>query len=77
MKSLREQIACKCIHFNGIMNKSCKVGIRYADVRVDRPYKFPCIQTGGECSKAQFRTEEEINKELEEIKKILNKNSKL
>lgn len=67
MKSLREQISCKCVHFNGIMNNECKVGIKYADVRVDKPYKFPCLQTGGFCDKSKFRTEDEVTQEIEEI----------
>lgn len=70
MKSLKDQISCKCIHFNGIMNECCKVGIKYADVRVDIPYKFPCLKTGGECSSSQFRTDEEVKKEISEIEGI-------
>jgi hypothetical protein len=52
MKSLHEQIANKCIHFNGIMEKTCKAGICYSDVREEPgegPYKFPCLKQGGEC----------------------------
>ncbi len=67
MKTLHEQIANKCIHFNGIMNDCCKAGVNYADVRVGKPYLFPCIKTGGECVKAQFRNEDEIKKYIEEI----------
>jgi hypothetical protein len=66
-KTLYEQIACKCLHFNGVMNKSCNIGINYADVRVDKPYKFPCLQQGGECAKAEFPTEEQITKKLQAI----------
>lgn len=66
-KTLHEQIACKCIHFNGVMNKSCKAGINYEDVRIDRPYKFPCLQQGGACLKAQFPTEEKITAKLQSI----------
>ncbi len=67
MKTLKEQIESKCVHFNGIMNNCCKVGVNYADVRVDKPYKFPCLKQGGECSKSQFPTTEEINSRIEEI----------
>lgn len=66
-KTLHEQIACKCIHFNGVMNDSCKAGINYSDVRVGKPYKFPCLQQGGECATAKFPTEEEIKTRIEEI----------
>ena len=67
MLSLDEQIARKCIHFNGVMEKVCKAGINYADVRVGRPYQFPCLKQGGECSHAQFQTNEEVKAELAEI----------
>lgn len=67
MKSLKEQIADKCIHFNGVMNTTCKADIKYADVRVDKPYKFPCLKQGGECPHAKFRTEEEVNEYLKRI----------
>jgi hypothetical protein len=49
------------------MNKECEAGINYADVRIDKPYKFPCLQQGGECAKAEFLTEEQIAKELQAI----------
>lgn len=70
MKSLHEQIANKCIHFNGIMEKTCKAGICYADVRDEPdegPYKFPCLKQGGECKMAEFMTEEQVNNRVEEI----------
>lgn len=67
MLSLEEQIARECIHFNGVMEKVCKAGISYADVRVGRPYQFPCLKQGGECSHAQFQTNEEVKAELAEI----------
>jgi len=67
MKTLEEQIANKCIHFNGIMNDCCKAGIRYAEVRMnDKPYKFPCLKQGGECPKSQFLTHEEAKRKLAE-----------
>lgn len=69
MKSLKDQIADKCIHFNGVMEKVCKAGITYADIRVegDGPYKFPCLTQGGQCSSAQFRTPEEVEAEVKSI----------
>lgn len=66
-KSLHDQISCKCIHFNGVTNKECKAGISYADVRIDKPYKFPCLQQGGECSKGEFPTEEQVKAEIRSI----------
>lgn len=76
MKTLNEQIAGKCIHFNGLGNKLCDAGIKYKDVEVKgaRPIRIPCLKdsclTGGECSKIQFPTDEEIAKQTEEIKAI-------
>lgn len=67
MKTLHEQIANKCIHFNGILNKICKAGINYDNVKIDRPFKFPCLKQGGECSYAKFLTEEEVNTKVAEI----------
>lgn len=69
MKSLRDQIADKCIHFNGVMEKICKSGIAYTDVRVegDGPYKFPCLKQGGQCSSAQFLTPEEVDAKVKSI----------
>ena len=67
MKSLEEQISTKCIHFNGVMNECCKAGIKYANVRVDRPYKFPCLKQGGICASSQFLTEDQVKIEVAEI----------
>lgn len=65
--SMHEQLARKCIHFNGIMEKTCKAGISYADVRVGKPYKFPCLKQGGQCLHAQFLTEEEVQEQVKVI----------
>lgn len=67
MKTLKEQIADKCIHFNGIMNKECNAGINYDDVKVDRHFKFPCLKQGGECAHSKFRTDEEVEAKVKEI----------
>ena len=32
MKTLAEQIACKCKHFNGRMNDKCDAGVVYLTV---------------------------------------------
>lgn len=71
MKTLKEQIQNRCIHFTGIFtNATCKAGVNYADVRTDdRPIKLPCLKQGGECLKSQFPTEEQAKAEAEEIEK--------
>lgn len=65
--SLEDQISRKCIHFNGVMNDLCNAGVKYSDVRIDKPYKFPCLSQGGECPKASFRTEDEVKQKVAEI----------
>ena len=50
------------------MNDCCKAGIKYADVRTnDRPYKFPCLNQGGECNTRKFKTQDEVKAELDEL----------
>ena len=70
MKSLEDQISNRCIHFNGIMNKCCKVGINYDDVKVDKPFKFPCLKQGGECSHSQFPSPEQVQERIKEISEL-------
>lgn len=63
MKTLREQKANKCVHFNGTQNKVCEVGIEYPKG------PLPCFRdsaVGGECEKCQWRTDEQIDKEIAE-----------
>lgn len=67
MLTLEQQIARKCIHFNGVINRTCDAGVNYADVRFDKPYQFPCLKQGGECSKSWFRTQQEVKARVEEI----------
>lgn len=70
MLSLEEQISRKCIHFNGVMEKVCKAGVNYKDVRETPPtgpYKFPCLKQGGECKHAQFTTDEEVKDKVAAI----------
>lgn len=67
---LRKQMENKCIHFTGLFgNTECKAGMVYAEVRDDsvRPYLFPCLNQGGECSKCQFPTEEEIQEHIKDV----------
>lgn len=67
MLTLEEQIARKCIHFNGVMEKVCKAGVNYDDVKVHKPFGLPCLQQGGECQYAKFPTEEEVKKKVSDI----------
>lgn len=68
MKSLKQQIACKCIHFNGLMNDTCKAGIKYIDVKPFGPLKLPCLQQGGHCDKSEFLLPDEVDDRVKEIK---------
>lgn len=71
MKTLAEQIGNKCIHFNGVMGKTCRCGINYQEISdpIARPIKLPCFKDTGmtNCEKAQFRTPEEVEIEVNEI----------
>lgn len=65
-----EQIQNRCIHFNGIQNTKCKASISYADVRIGRPYKFPCLNQGGTCDKCVFPTADEVETERRELEAL-------
>lgn len=76
MKSINKQIADKCIHFTGLMNKQCNAGIMYEIVKLpnQRPYKIPCLKnnlmSGGVCNSMQFPDKEEVNKQVQGIKEM-------
>lgn len=70
MKTLVDQLSIKCIHFTGIMNECCAAGVKYSDVRVGKPYEFPCIGTGGECSKRKLRTPAEVEKHIKDLEDL-------
>ena len=73
MRSLKEQIAGKCIHFTGTSKEKCKKGIAYDSVKDKsvRPYKLPCLAheyiNGGECKYCEFPSKEEAEKQVKEI----------
>ena len=71
MQTLEEQIADWCVHFNGIQNTACKIGIPYKSVRRE-PGKLPCIKSDGccdACPSATFLTGEEVVAQVEKINK--------
>lgn len=88
-RSLHNQIADKCIHFNGIQNKACKAGVVYDDLdkenRVEYRAGLPCFHSdssiaqrlGGKpqchCPHVQFPTEEEAQKEVDEMDREMEK----
>lgn len=65
-RSLKEQIESKCVHFNGLVNETCKAGVNYESVGAKRMgMDKPCFKGGsGTCDKCRFPTEEEV---LEEV----------
>lgn len=72
MKSLREQIAGKCLHFNGMMNEVCEVGVKYEDVR--GPSRGPaggrliaCFNECDTCTRREMPTEADVAARIEEI----------
>jgi hypothetical protein len=75
----RKQRASSCVHFNGIQNKACKVGVAYESVRdsAASPYRWPCLPDDrGPCatSCASFRlpTPEEIEAEERRVEELVN-----
>jgi hypothetical protein len=87
-RSLAEQYANKCIHFNGVMNNRCEADIAYADVRQpiedrqpgDLAYALPCLKDRkghATCALLQFPTAEEAieheNKAEARIAELLGK----
>ena len=76
-KTLEQQIGNKCRHFNGIMNDTCKAGIRYKDVRdsTSHPYRWPCFRDeadGLSCSAVSYYTPDEVAAQVAESKAALN-----
>lgn len=73
-RDLKNQVSSRCIHFTGIMNEKCDAGVCYKDVRVKPKdggmYQFPCIKTGGHCDKCKFKSEAEVQEELNEIEEL-------
>lgn len=60
--TLHDQIAKKCIHFNGILNKTCKAGVCYECIR-----DLPCFRKSAavdvkptSCASCEWPTEEYI-----------------
>lgn len=70
MKSLEEQIGCRCVHFNGIREegRACDAGIVYATVKGQAKgfAAFPCFREGEAvpCDKRHFPTPEEVAAEV-------------
>ena len=76
MKSLYEQKANKCRHFNGLMNDKCEAGVSYESVRVSgepgKGYNLPCFKdcsVGCTCKNQSFKTHDEITAEIDAVRK--------
>lgn len=67
MRTLKEQIESRCVHFTGVQNDTCKAGIKYAQFR---PMKqgLPCIKFRDEspplCDRRESPTPEAVQKEI-------------
>lgn len=78
MKSLREQIECCCVHFNGTQYASCKAGVVYADVKDESQVgrgRFPCWRDSESlpCDQRRYPTPEEVAAEIAEIEESSNR----
>jgi len=72
MKTLAEQIANRCEHFNGTQNDKCKAGVTYADLQKGKKLgALPCFKDEAEksgvgCEFRLFPTPEEVQAQVEE-----------
>jgi len=79
MKTLAAQIANKCIHFSGIMNKCCKAGVPYDSVHdtSTSPHRFACLRDEGAdfmpCAKREWPSDEYVSARVRESKESLAK----
>lgn len=65
-KTLAEQYAGKCIHFNGVMNKACKAGVDYDTF----PGPIPCLARVADapaCALRHFPDQEETQAYLDKM----------
>lgn len=73
MKSLKDQILTRCVHFTGIQHDTCDAGVNYDTVRESQstgPHRWPCFSDSGavwSCPKASFLTPEQAAEEAEKI----------
>ena len=72
-KPLWQQEAGWCVHFTGVMNKTCRLGIAYDSVRGTERGQFPCLkatytdQTRIDlCSSAEYLTVEQAKVKADE-----------
>ena len=75
-RTLAEAYIDKCIHYNGTVNKECRVNIEYAKVQdtSERPFRLPCFQRDGitdRCNCAAFPTLEEAREREARVKEKL------
>lgn len=81
LPTLREQLAARCVHFDGIQNAKCKAGVTYVDVRdtTQRPYAYPCLSPSPfngsiattTCDQQRHFTEAELDAEVAEYERLL------
>lgn len=79
MRTLAEQIANKCVHFTGLLEDRCEVGIPYDEVRDTSasPYRFPCFKDNClPCERKEFLSDEQVAHEVEQINLHTNRTMK-
>jgi hypothetical protein len=67
MMSLHDQIACACVHFNGIGNRKCKAGKDYPFSAAELVCFKDRYYVDGQCEARHFPTEEEIADKEKEV----------
>lgn len=73
----RQQYQNWCVHFTGIQNEACKVGIAYTDVRDSNvsPYAWPCIQDSNAattCDQCRYPTDDEADEHERNVSAKIN-----
>lgn len=65
-KTIEQQIADKCVHFNGIGVIACKAGVKYETFGRLKLGVIPCIKGGtATCELCRYPSEEEVKQQIE------------
>ena len=64
----------RCVHFDGIMKKTCEAGVLYDTVKdkTTSPFKLACFSEGPICPSAKYYTREEAEAREDDIERHIN-----
>lgn len=73
MKTLEQQIADECVHFNGLSERKCRAGVPYESVMIPGQGSsgIPCFRRGEcvPCEHRHFPSEEDVQLQIAAINK--------